>query len=239
MLRESLLGVKARVDAENEKQMAEQQIKKNEYNKGLQHAKAVLDWLVYTIYKQICDNIADDVYRSGKRADITGCLTPVITTRDIYSKNQSFFTDEVSLDTVNASFSTSISLDQVKCIYDGADTGYNSRAFYDITETYKPAVTLSTCNSSRSGLGIIGYTDTEHFSLTKASALVVNEVVRLGRKEGITIIPGVVFQLHPYNSVVRTGEEVFITLRENRASYRHSYEHHVYCRIAFKYIFSS
>lgn len=229
MLRESMQGAKTRVEAEDAKIWQERQNKETQYQNSVLNVKKQLDWYVYSIYKQICDTIADKSYRAGSNAPISGCLSPKL-------PEDFFLRDEVPVEFVKSGFSTDISQEQAKRIFDRKDTGI-SDVYEFYSETHKPAITLAGSSTYRGGLGIIGYTDTLTYTLTKAGSLIVSEIVRLGKSEGIDIVPGVLFVLRAHYKKKRAGEETFVKLRSNTASCKHNSDYGMGASLAFEYTY--
>lgn len=230
MLRESMQGAKTRVEAEDARIRQEQQSKETQYQKDILNVKKQLDWFVYSIYKQICDTIADKSYRAGSNAMISGYISPQMP-QDL------FLRDGISMEFAESGFSTNISLEQAKRIFDKIDSGIGDvYEFY--SETRMPAIVLAGSSSYRGGLGIFGYTDTKTYTLTKAGSLIVNEVVRLGQNEGISIVPGVLFTLNSHSKKSRTGEETFVKLRLGTASFKHNSDYFTTTSLSFQYTYA-
>ena len=124
---------------------------------------------------------------------------------------------------------TAISLSQAQEIYDNKATGMGT-AYDDVCERDVPAVVLISGRRDRGGFGILGWTDTETFTLTTAGSLVVSEIVRLGKAEGIEIVPGAHFKSAGNK---KAKNEPFVPLRRGHAVFKHSADYYMPGSLAF------
>lgn len=229
MLRDSMRGAKERVaNADATLQEREQNLN-NQRQNAIINVKHHLDWIVYSCYKQICDAVADSCVRNASSNAVSGCVLPTVPA-PLFVEYGSRIRDVMD----EKGFTTSISLSEAQSILDKKETGIGS-VYDDGSEVSRDGIVLSGSRTERGGFGILGYTDTHTYTLTHAGILVVNEIERLGKEEGISITSGVLFRYRAWRKTNRAGEESFVPFKRNQATCKCSSDYGMDQLLAFQY----
>lgn len=179
MLKDSMLGAERRVKEAEQKKREEERELQNQRNSHIKQVKLAMDRIIRGCYKAICDKVAEEWYRSKGPVSGEVYFNPWDIITDIGNNDSEEMTEE---------FTTQITLTQAEAILDKKMTGYVDQQYDDPEH-----IQILDLWTNRGGLGILKWVDTTYYSLTDAGRLIMDEIVRLGKSEGIDIIPGILF----------------------------------------------
>ena len=231
MLQDSMRNAAKNVAAEDAARRAREQAVVSQRELAVYNLKHHLDLAVYACYGQICDAVAAACVRNPSSGSVTGCIAPNIPSPlflEFDSRLRSKQDDE--------GFKTAISLSQAEYILDGRASGVDM-LFENSSETQRKGLVLHTERRDFPLVNLLGNTEIKAFTLTRAGELVADEIVRQGRNEGISIVPGALFTLRAWRKKERAGQETFVPLRQGHANCKYNTDYGLDTALAFEYTY--